>query len=451
MDFQQTADMDGLEKDERDGTGPSALARLLVCCYCAIAAYAGVLGVARLSPARAQLSDARFRYAAAPSTWAPESREFDRADTCLAEVYVILLICPLALTGALVSRRAQGRTYGSRVAYRAVAGVMFASVQVLSWQVSDQMEHYSNRFGAAMATAGAGAPPAAPAPPPVEKSFAETLTDRFHDYQKLEDPARRARAIAAVLDLVEGGRMNELSVNEFQDLRQQIARAATNFPTGDDNYPRLLAALGRLGDGASAEQIARTRPPTGATADRKRLADADALHRAIEADKVRDFQSLLKRGVDVNATGSAPYTPLHHAVARGNYMYAKELMERGADPNRPGQWEAGLTEYPLHRAVVSEAMVRLLLSHNAKVDVTDSTGATPLHRAAGAGDSSAAYNLLRAEAAVDARDRAGRTPLDVALALPPGEKRSQMCGALRGFKARTAAELGAAGGAAKAE
>ena len=71
------------------------------------------------------------------------------------------------------------------------------------------------------------------------------------------------------------------------------------------------------------------------------------------------------------------------------------MLSKGADPNRPGQWQAGVTEYPLHRAADGN-MVRLLLRHHAKVDVTDSAGMTPLHRVAGAGDEDAAFYLLKA-------------------------------------------------------
>ena len=77
MDFEQPVGMEesgagGSEADGAKRPGPSGLARLLIFCYCGIAGYAGVLGFARLAPARAQLAECGLRYAAAPSAWAAE-------------------------------------------------------------------------------------------------------------------------------------------------------------------------------------------------------------------------------------------------------------------------------------------------------------------------------------------------------------------------------------------
>jgi 26S proteasome non-ATPase regulatory subunit 10 len=62
-------------------------------------------------------------------------------------------------------------------------------------------------------------------------------------------------------------------------------------------------------------------------------------------------------------------------------------------------------------------IVHLLLTAGAKVDARDSTGSTPLHRAAATGRMEAARQLLeQGRARIDAHDKAGATPLLVAVA-----------------------------------
>ena len=62
------------------------------------------------------------------------------------------------------------------------------------------------------------------------------------------------------------------------------------------------------------------------------------------------------------------------------------------------------------------ALLQLLMHHGAKVNARDSTGSTPLHRAAGAGQHEAVRALLEShQVKIDAVDKTGATPLFVAV------------------------------------
>lgn len=88
---------------------------------------------------------------------------------------------------------------------------------------------------------------------------------------------------------------------------------------------------------------------------------ATALCVAVNNDRHRMVDVLLKRGANPNSTG-----PLGVAVARGNAAIARLLLEHGADTNTPNM----LGQLPLLAAVetANEALVGLLLAHGAHID-----------------------------------------------------------------------------------
>lgn len=64
----------------------------------------------------------------------------------------------------------------------------------------------------------------------------------------------------------------------------------------------------------------------------------------------------------------------------------------------------------------SAQLLRLLLKHGAKVNARDSTGSSPLHRAASAGKAEAVRLLVEEGGAkLDVKDKMGATPLFVAI------------------------------------
>lgn len=87
---------------------------------------------------------------------------------------------------------------------------------------------------------------------------------------------------------------------------------------------------------------------------------------------------LILEGADVNqpSENSFKVTPLHSAVANGNYNISKVLLENGADPNVCQQ--QGVT--PLHSAAHNgyTNIIQLLLDHGADVHAEMENGQTPL-------------------------------------------------------------------------
>ena len=102
----------------------------------------------------------------------------------------------------------------------------------------------------------------------------------------------------------------------------------------------------------------------------------------------------------------AEETPLHWAAEHGLYSIAERLIENGAAADAPDQF--GRT--PLHRAVPSTDLVRLLLDSGARANAEDMFGRTPLHAALQYPATVAI--LIQAGADISAEDFMGDTPLE---------------------------------------
>jgi cytohesin len=176
------------------------------------------------------------------------------------------------------------------------------------------------------------------------------------------------------------------------------------------------------------------------------------LHDAADFGRVDAARILLANGADPQARDRYGRTPLHYAAREGHPAVAKLLVEHGADPNvgdrggrttvvdavsavspetREGRFrvaqvllaagalpdtpERGSRRSALHAAADHQGdpvFVRLLLEHGASVDLADSQGETPLHRAASAGNLESVRLLLDAGANPNAGSRG--TPLAAA-------------------------------------
>lgn len=158
------------------------------------------------------------------------------------------------------------------------------------------------------------------------------------------------------------------------------------------------------------------------------------LHRAVNRGYLREVQSLLAGGADVNeyveGGDFSGVTALHLAALRGHVRVMETLLQAGARVNAPTR--NGLT--PLHFAAGNghRAAVQTLLHHKADVNAMDDRSNTPLHLAANAGvsrsilprtaeggENESTYSgivrdLLKAGADPDVRDGIGISPLDVA-------------------------------------
>jgi len=174
------------------------------------------------------------------------------------------------------------------------------------------------------------------------------------------------------------------------------------------------------------------------------------LHKAVEGGDVEAARRLIGDGVRVDARDDWGRTALHIAAKHGNVSMAELLLANGADPNAqtPEGWrllpppvaggapsvdelvlqrpsliaEGRLVPFPyrdrgpLHLAADGghSAVVSLLLSHGADVDLRDDTGRTALHHAALSADVRTLEVLASAGAEVGARDDDGATALHAA-------------------------------------
>jgi ankyrin repeat protein len=123
------------------------------------------------------------------------------------------------------------------------------------------------------------------------------------------------------------------------------------------------------------------------------------LHHAAGAGDEDAVNLLLSRGANANGADYGDGTPLHAAQTP---QIAEALLKSGADPNalcrmRYFDLELGwhFAGSPLHTAGNNVSLIRTLVGHGARVDVTDHlTGRTALHYAAARGHAPAVEVLL---------------------------------------------------------
>ncbi len=142
---------------------------------------------------------------------------------------------------------------------------------------------------------------------------------------------------------------------------------------------------------------------------------ADLLPRMAHSGDLETIEFLLSRGVDINHADQGGTTPLLAAAWSGRGELLRFLVARGADVNKADSDGDTPLMNALRGGHVEAAQVLL----GAKADLRAAEahfGRSPLHLAVITGKADVVRALLDAGAPIDAQDRAGRLPIDLAIA-----------------------------------
>jgi ankyrin repeat protein/N-acetylneuraminic acid mutarotase len=127
------------------------------------------------------------------------------------------------------------------------------------------------------------------------------------------------------------------------------------------------------------------------------------------------LKALLEGGADPNRLSPQGASPLLQAVLATNQLAVELLLAHQADPNAGRSQEGGYT--PLHAAAVMGAkpIAELLVRAGAAVNAKNNGGATPLHEAVWRGRFEVSAMLLANQADPNAKNNDGETPLHYAV------------------------------------
>lgn len=138
------------------------------------------------------------------------------------------------------------------------------------------------------------------------------------------------------------------------------------------------------------------------------------LYRTVICGHYDATEFLLKRGANPNIQNRLGETPLHQAADNSLIPIVKLLFKHKADPNI--QQNDGDT--PLHLAAFKGhlKMVKLLLKNQSNTNIPNFVfGKTALHYAAEKGNVEVVQILINKDASPLIKDRAGKTPIDMAI------------------------------------
>jgi len=199
----------------------------------------------------------------------------------------------------------------------------------------------------------------------------------------------------------------------------QATPAGTSGPP-DWRYTLSIHDIARADDDQKLTELLAANPDRVLV----RLQDGRTVaHAAAESGALKSLAVLGKVKADLNVTDARHRTPLTIAIGMHFTNTVKELIDLGADVNKPGAPDPaadGSTEtndstprLPLNIAIRREYpdVLKLLLAAKADVNAKDADGSTALTTAASVGNWDFATQLLEAGADVNAADAKGMSAL----------------------------------------
>ncbi|KAG7385676.1 hypothetical protein PHYBOEH_008957 [Phytophthora boehmeriae] len=141
----------------------------------------------------------------------------------------------------------------------------------------------------------------------------------------------------------------------------------------------------------------------------------DSKHRATAlmlCTSVACATSLIDYGASLDAINSSGMTALHYAASTGNAAFVSLLVHRGANVNQTDSRGATALHWAVFEGFQYTAM--LLVGYKANQKICDSEKQTPLMIASALGDAFLAKQLVVEGAPLTAKDKHGRTAMDIA-------------------------------------
>ena len=197
---------------------------------------------------------------------------------------------------------------------------------------------------------------------------------------------------------------NNLLINHFKRVLYLIV-FSIHFSSFSGSYDDFFVAIKQDDAKTVAALLSR-----GFDANTRNPAGESGLSLAIREPALKVASTLIASPkTNVEARNGKDESPLMLASLKGLLEVAKQLIDRGADVNKPG-WA------PLHYAATKGhvAVMDLLLENHAYIDAASPNGSTPLMMASLYGTASAVKLLLDAGADPLLKNEQGLTAIDFA-------------------------------------